>query len=68
MAQLTEHQLARKDAIDTVRTIVRLKHRIAMRRELNEIEDDMLKQIDERAAKGLPFRVDTASLVAGEIE
>lgn len=68
MAQLTEHQLARKDAIDTVRTVVRLKHRIAMRRELNEVEEGMLKEIDERAAKGLPFKVDTATLVAGEIE
>ena len=68
MAQLTEHQLARKDAIDTVRTIVRLKHRIAMRHELNDIEEGMLREIDERAAKGLPFQVDVSSLVAGEIE
>lgn len=67
MAKLTEDQLSRKDLIDSVRTIVRLKHRIAARRELNDVEADILGDFDGRVAKGLPYTPDLGSLVRGEL-
>ena len=64
---LTEHQLARKDLQDTIRTIVRLTHRIATRRELNEIEASILGEYDRRAATGQPFKPDLKGLISGEL-
>lgn len=67
MARLSEDQLARKDLIDSVRTVVRLKHRIAARRELNDIEAEVLDEFDARVIEGLPFRPDLGSIIKGEL-
>lgn len=67
MAKLTEDQLARKDLIDTVRTVARLKARIEQRRQLNEIESRALEEFDRRVMTGEPYQVDIKELLAGEL-
>ncbi len=67
MAKLTDEQLERKALQDTVRTIVRLKHRIAARNELNDVETEVLAEFDERVSSGLPYRPDLGALVKGEL-
>jgi hypothetical protein len=54
----TEAQLAEKDMVDTLRTVVRLKHRIQMRHELNDLEAEALKAQQEALATGKPFKLD----------
>jgi hypothetical protein len=61
----TDAQLAQTDLIDTIRTVVRLKHRIEMRRELNAIEADAIAEYERRLAAGEPFTLDAASLLEG---
>jgi len=67
MPHRSEEQLAKSDLIDTVRTIVRLRHRIAMRRELNEIESEALAQYEHALVTGKPFELDVARYVEGEL-
>lgn len=62
MARRTEVQLAQADLIDTIRTAVRLKYRIAQRHELNDLEAKALSEFSERVANGEPFRLDPASV------
>ncbi len=66
MAQLSELQLAKKDAIDALRTRVAFDLRVEKRWRLNELEPAMLEEIDRRAAAGLPFQVDVKELLQGE--
>lgn len=68
MAKLTEDQLAEKDLVETVRTIVRLKHRIAARRELNDVEAEIVGDFRKRVAKGQPYTPDLGLLVKGELQ
>lgn len=65
---LSEDQLARKDLQETVRTIVALKHRIAKRRELNDVEGKILGEFDRRLATGQPYRPNLGALIKGELE
>lgn len=64
MARLTENELARKDAIDAVRTAARLAMRIKLRHILNEVESDLLEEFDRRVADGAPFELDIKSVLA----
>ena len=57
-------ELARKDLIDMVRTRVRLEHRIAMRRELNEVEAAILSEFDDRVANAKPHELTYADVDA----
>lgn len=63
MAKRTEAQLAHSELIDTLRTLVRLKHRAQMRRELNELEDDAIRELERRIAAGEPYTPDIAGIV-----
>lgn len=63
MARLTENELARKDAVDAVRTAARLAMRIKLRRLLNEVESDLLEEFDRRVADGQPFVLDVRSVL-----
>lgn len=58
-----ETELARADAIDVTRTMVRLKHRIEMRHELNNLEADLNKQFDEAIVQGKPFELDAGQIL-----
>jgi hypothetical protein len=61
--KLTDEQLAEKDMLDTLRTVVRLKHRIDMRHELNELEAEALEAQERAIANGEPFRLDLGRVV-----
>lgn len=63
MARLTEDELARKDAVDVVRTATRLAMRIKLRHVLNEVENDMLEEFDRRLASGESFELDVRSVL-----
>lgn len=67
MAKRTEAQLAHSDLIDTLRTVVRLKHRIAMRHELNELEATAVAEYERRLVSGEPFQLDVGALVESEV-
>jgi hypothetical protein len=67
MAKLSEDQLARKDLLDAVRTVARLKSRIELRRTLNEVEAEILGEFDRRVASGKPFTPDLGALIKGEL-
>jgi hypothetical protein len=55
--------MARTDSIDLVRTLVRYKHRVAMRAELNEIESELLDEFDDAVTKGTEFELDVEKLL-----
>lgn len=55
--KLSNAELARKDLIDMVRTRVRLEHRIAQRRRLNELEHAVLDEFDRRVMEGKPHEL-----------
>lgn len=63
MSKRTEAQLAHSDMIDTIRTITRLKHRISMRRELNEIEARAVREFERRLTAGEPYHFDVAAML-----
>lgn len=63
MPKRTETELARTDMLDSLRTVVRLKGRIAQRRELNELEAAALEQFEAAVVSGQPFEVDVAALL-----
>ena len=63
MARLTDNELARKDAIDAVRTAARLAMRIKLRHVLNEVENDLLEEFERRLAAGEPFELDVKSVL-----
>lgn len=56
-------EVARTDTIDLVRTLVRYKHRVAMRAELNRIESEILDEFDEAVTKGVPFSLDAEKVL-----
>ena len=56
-------ELARTDTIDLIRTVVRLKHRIAQRHELNEIESEYLTKFDAAIASGQQWELDASSVL-----
>lgn len=68
MAKLDASQLAIKDATDIIRTAVRMKHRIAQRHELNEVEDEILDQLREAIVKGEAFELPVASLLQENVD
>ena len=63
--KLDKTELARKDLIDMVRTRKRLEHRIALRHELNELEEAVLDEFDARIMNGAPHEltIDAAEAV-----
>lgn len=63
MSKLTEPQLIQKDLIDSIRTVVRLRHRIQMRRELNELEDAELKKFQAALQAGTAYELRPADLL-----
>lgn len=65
MAKVDASVLAERDLIDAVRTVVRLKHRIAQRHELNEIEDQFLKQYRTAVLNGEGFELPIESMLSG---
>lgn len=68
MAKKSEDQLAWANTLDTVRTIARLKSRIALRVYLNDVEDEIRQEFDARLSSGLPYKPDLGSLVKGELQ
>jgi hypothetical protein len=56
-------ELARTDTIDLIRTVVRLKHRIAQRHELNEIESEYMAKFDAAIASGQQWELDASSVL-----
>ena len=66
MARLTEGQLQEKEAVDALRTFLRLKHRNQQRREQNQLENDMLDEMHRRLAAGESFSLDLKALLGGE--
>lgn len=56
-------EMARTDTIDLIRTLVRYKHRVAMRAELNEIESALIDKFDESVTVGAPFALDAAEIL-----
>ena len=66
MAKKTTIDLALADNLDVARTLVRLKHRIAARHELNEVEDKIRKGTASKVLKGiLPKPIDTTKILNG---
>lgn len=63
MSKLSEAQLVQKDLIDSIRTVVRLRHRIAMRRELNDLEDVELKKFQAALQEGKVYELRPADLL-----
>ena len=63
--RLNDEALAEKDLLDTLRTVVRLKHRIAARHELNDLEAEAVAAQQEAIAAGRPYRLDIARALAG---
>lgn len=63
MAKLTAPQLERKAVIDTIRAAVSLKLKIRKRELLNEIEDEILSEFDNRLTAGKPFRLDVRDII-----
>lgn len=64
--KLTNEQLSEKDMIDTLRTVVRLKHRIEMRHELNELEAEAVKAQQDAITAGEPYKLDVRSVFDDE--
>lgn len=64
--QYDEYQMAEKDAVDVIRTVVRLKYRIAQRHELNEREKPLVDELVAAAVEGRSFSIDVPALV-GEV-
>lgn len=56
-------ELARTDTIDLVRTLVRYKHRAAMRAELNVVESIVVDKFDESVTVGSSFTIDATEIL-----
>ena len=65
--KLTDEQLAERDMLDTLRTVVRLKHRIEMRHELNELETQAIEAQQAALDNGEPYKLDVASVLSEEL-
>ena len=63
----TDEQLAEADMLDTLRTVVRLKHRIEMRHELNELEAAAIEEQQRALDEGRPYKLDVRSVLAEEL-
>jgi hypothetical protein len=66
--KLDKTELARKDLIDMVRTRKRLEHRIAQRRELNDLEDAVLAEFERRVSNRQPYELSFSDIDAVEAE
>ena len=67
MAGLSDDQLARRDLVDTIRTVVGLQSRIERRHRLNDLESKMLAEFDRRVSAGEPYKPDLKALIRGEL-
>ena len=68
MPKADDYTLAERDATDIIRTVVRLKHRIAQRHELNELEDKMLRELREAAKEQRTYELPISTLVAEALD
>ena len=68
MPKADDYTLAERDATDIIRTVVRLKHRIAQRHELNELEDKMLRELREAAKEQRVYELPISTLVAEALD
>ena len=64
--QYDDYQIAEKDATDILRTVVRLKYRIAQRHELNEREKPFVDALVDAATEGRSFDIYVPALI-GEV-
>ena len=67
MTKKSEADLAKADLIQTIRTILRLKANIKMRHDLNEVEDEAIKEFERRLSAGESFVLDVKEFLAGEV-
>lgn len=63
MPKLSEAELERKAVLDTIRAAVALKLKIRKREILNDIEEEILREFDDRLAAGKSFRLDVRSVI-----
>lgn len=64
MAKRTAVEMALQDNLDIARTLVRLKHRMAARHELNDVEEKIRKGTAAKVLKGvLPKAIDTSKII-----
>lgn len=64
MEEKSEVEMRRQELVDAIRTFVRLKHRRAANREMNEVLPKAVQAFDVAILKGqLPERVDIAAIV-----
>ena len=68
MPKADPYTLAERDVTDIIRTVVRLKHRIAQRHELNELEDKMLGELRAAAKEQRAYELPITSLVAEALD
>jgi len=52
MRKLTKTEIERKEKLEKIRVTLRLKHRLAMLRELNELEPAFTEAFDKALLKG----------------
>ena len=52
MEKKTDIQMARAERAEIIRTLTRLKHRLAANREINEILPDSLSEFDKAVQEG----------------
>ena len=64
MPKLDEVDMARKELIDLARTVIRLKHRSAANRELNDVEPVLLAEFNKRVARGQSFQPSPKDILA----
>lgn len=53
--------------IQTIRTIKRLQHNIALRHELNDIEDQATQAFEQALLKGKAYKLDIKSVLSDEL-
>lgn len=66
--RLTEAELFRADAIEVARTAINLKHRIAARRERNDVLPDLEETINGAITGGKPLELSAADLFNAAFE
>lgn len=62
MRKLDKTQIAKKDALQTLRTVVRLKAQIKVREVLNELEPQVEEEIDEAVMQGKGYKANLRSI------
>ena len=66
MSKKSEADLALSEKKDVVRTVLRLKHRLLVARELNDLEDLIEQTHEKEVASGKLTKIDVDSIGIGE--